>query len=188
MSVVIDNGVVAKHAGGRPTKYKDEYVDLAYKYCLLSATDNDLAKFFEVDVATVNKWKIDHPEFYDSIKRGKEIADAQVASRLYKRAIGYERKEDKIFQFKGEPVVVPTEVHYQPDTTAAIFWLKNRQPSKWRDTQNIELTGANGGPIEVQSINAMSDDDLRLMVEIMERSQIKGEVVDITPDGEDKDI
>ena len=179
MSVVIDNGVVAKHAGGRPTKYKDEYVDLAYKYCLLSATDNDLAKFFEVDVATVNKWKIDHPEFYDSIKRGKEIADAQVASRLYKRAIGYERKEDKIFQFKGEPVVVPTEVHYQPDTTAAIFWLKNRQPAKWRDTQNIEVSGLNGGPIEVNNIQALNYDDLLQLESILSKTQLT-EVVDVT--------
>lgn len=177
--------VMEKNVGGRPTKYNDKYPEQAYKLCLLGATDIDLAKFFEVEVTTVNNWKINHPEFFESIKNGKEIADAQVASRLFKKATGYEREEDKIFQFQGTPVVVPTEVHYQPDTTAAIFWLKNRQPSKWRDTQNIELTGANGGPIEVQSVNAMSDDDLRLMVEIMERSQIKGEVVDITPDSED---
>ena len=181
MSVQLDNGVVAKHAGGRPSKYDESFNKQAYKLCLLGATDIDLAKFFDVEEKTVNNWKESYPEFLQSLKNGKEIADAQVASRLFKRATGYEREEDKIFQFQGNPVVVPTEVHYQPDTTAAIFWLKNRQPAKWRDTQNIEVSGPNGGPLLVQSVSTLSDADLRQMIEIMERAQIQGEIVDIEP-------
>ena len=65
-----------------------------------------------------------------------------MASRLYKRAIGYEHDEDKIFNNQGEPLIVPTTKHVQPDTTAAIFWLKNRQPARWRDKQEIEHGGS----------------------------------------------
>ena len=171
--------VVVKHAGGRPSKYDESFNKLAFNYCLLGATDKDLAKYFDVDEVTVNRWKESYPEFCQSIKSGKEEADATVASRLFKRATGYERKEDKIFQFQGNPVVVPTEVHYQPDTTAAIFWLKNRQPKLWRDTQNIEVSGANGGPLLTQNIVALADSDLKQLLEIMERNQIQGEIVDI---------
>lgn len=126
----------------RPTKYKEEYAKQAYKLCLLGATDEDLANFFEVDKATINRWKHDNPKFYDSLKRGKKIADANVADRLYQRAIGYQHKEDKIFNNNGEPLIVPTIKYYPPDTTAAIFWLKNRQKDRWRDKQELDHAGA----------------------------------------------
>ncbi len=133
--------MAGKKKAGRPTKYKPEYAELAYKFCLLGATDKDLARFFEVEEKTVNNWKEEYPEFLQSLKAGKEQADAEIAQKLYHRAKGYEHEEDKIFQYEGEPVIVPTTKHYPPDTTAAIFWLKNRQPQKWRDRQEVEHTG-----------------------------------------------
>jgi len=126
------------HPGGRPTKYKEEYSELAYNYALLGATDSELAVFFDVTESTINKWKIDFPEFSESLKKGKTIADSEVAKSLFQRALGYEHKEDKIFNANGEPLIVPTTKHYAPDPTAAIFWLKNRQKQHWRDKQEIE--------------------------------------------------
>jgi len=126
-------------ARGRPTKYKKEYAQQAYKLCLLGATDADLASFFEVNEDTINEWKKVHLEFSESIKKGKEIADAEVANKLYHRALGYEHPEDKIFNDSGKPLIVPTIKHYPPDPTAAIFWLKNRQPGRWRDKQEFAI-------------------------------------------------
>lgn len=126
---------------GRPTKYKAEYPDLAYKFCLLGATDCDLATFFEVSESTINGWKIEHPEFLESLKKGKERADATIAQSLYHRAKGYEHPEDKIFNDNGQPLIVPTIKHYPPDSTAAIFWLKNRRSKDWRDKQEVEVIG-----------------------------------------------
>jgi hypothetical protein len=131
---------ITKHPGGRPTKYKPEYAELAFKYCLLGATDAELAKYFEVDERTINRWKQDYPEFCQSIKEGKEEADAKVANSLFKKATGYDRETFKVFQFQGDPVVVPFTEHIPPDTGAAMAWLKNRQPSKWRDKQDIDMT------------------------------------------------
>jgi hypothetical protein len=127
-----------KHPGGRPTDYKPECSEQARKLCLLGATDKDLASFFEVNEDTITEWKKVHPEFSVSIKEGKDIADAQVAERLFQRALGYSHPEDKIFNDNGSPLVVPTVKHYPPDPTAAIFWLKNRQKAKWRDKQEVE--------------------------------------------------
>lgn len=134
------HGVVSESNAGRPTDYKVEFNRQAEKLCLLGSTDKDMADFFEVSESTINLWKNKHPEFSESIKRGKISADANVASRLYKRAIGYEHDEDKIFNNQGEPLIVPTTKHVQPDTTAAIFWLKNRQPKMWRDKQELDVT------------------------------------------------
>jgi hypothetical protein len=128
------------HAGGRPTDYKDDYNEQAYKLCLLGAIDKELADFFSISESTLNLWKQEHEEFSESIKRGKMDADANVADKLYQRATGYEHAEDQIFQYQGMPVIVPTTKHYAPDPTAAIFWLKNRQRDKWRDRQEIETT------------------------------------------------
>ncbi|TRB81349.1 helix-turn-helix domain-containing protein, partial [Mannheimia haemolytica] len=75
---------------GQPTKYKPEYVTQVEKLCLLGATDKDIADFFEVAESTINNWKIEYPEFLESIKKGKLLADANVANSLYKRALGYE--------------------------------------------------------------------------------------------------
>lgn len=134
---------------GRPTEYKSEYCVQVEKLCKLGATDKEIADFFEVDESTINRWKLEYPEFCESIKKGKTLADANVADRLYQRAMGYTHDAVKIFPSGGEaedekgnkvkgPLIVPYQEHYPPDTIAAIFWLKNRQKDKWRDKQEID--------------------------------------------------
>ena len=132
---------------GRPTDYQPEYNEQAYKFCLLGATDRRLAELFEVSEVTLNAWKKERPDFLKSLKAGKEIADAEVANSLYQRALGYSHPEDDIRAVNGEIVVTRTIKHYPPDTAAATLWLKNRQPSVWRDKVETALTGADGGPI-----------------------------------------
>ena len=132
---------------GRPTKYKPEYDELAFNYCLLGATNEQMAEFFEVAVSTIDLWIATHDSFSGAIKKGRAAADGKVARSLYERANGYSHPEDVIFNDKGEPLIVPTIKHYPPDTTAAIFWLKNRQPKQWRDTHNI-LLGDTSSPYE----------------------------------------
>lgn len=135
---------------GRPTKYKEEYNEQVYKLCLLGATDKDLADFFEVTESTINLWKQDYLEFSESLKRGKIEADAVIASKLYHRAKGYEHKDIQFATFQGEITdQVEYVKHYPPDTTAAIFWLKNRQPTKWRDKQEIDQNISQEKPFEV---------------------------------------
>lgn len=53
----------------RPTKYQEAYAEQARKLCLLGYTDAELADFFEVSESTINKWKLDYPEFSESLKR-----------------------------------------------------------------------------------------------------------------------
>lgn len=117
----------------RPTKYKAEYAEQARKLCLLGATDADLAEFFEVSEQTINAWKKAHKAFLESLKAGKRLADAEVAERLFQRAMGYSHPEEKVFNNQGEIVTHQTTKHYPPDPTSMIFWLKNRDPERWRE-------------------------------------------------------
>lgn len=146
---------------GRPTAYRPEYAEQARKLCLLGATDADLARFFGVSEQTVNAWKAAQPEFLESLKAGKEEADARVAHSLYRRALGYSHKAVKIMSVPRGAELGSEIVHeeyierYPPDTTAGIFWLKNRRPEQWRDKQQVEHSGV----LKLEDIAAASRAD-----------------------------
>jgi hypothetical protein len=127
----------SKRAGGRPTKYKPEYCKTASNYIKLGASDNDIAEFLEVALSTLNLWKLEHKEFSESIKRSKEQHDALIERSLRDRAYGYSHKETKVFCNNGEITTKEVIKHYPPDPTSMIFWLKNRQPEKWRDKREV---------------------------------------------------
>ena len=133
----------------RPTKYKPEYNEQVYKLCLLGATDKELADFFNVSEQTINAWKEKDTEFLESLKRGKDDADYTVADSLYQRAKGYTTSEDRILD--GGVVTLKKDV--PPDTTACIFWLKNRRPKHWRDKQEIGLDT----DIKIEYVNVSKD-------------------------------
>lgn len=149
---------------GRPTKYQTKYNKQGFKLCLLGATDEELADFFEVAYDTIQEWKTKHPKFSDSINAGKRKADSEVASKLFSRAIGY-KYDEVTFEKEGskenieltsdgelkktdtyKKKVVTKEL--PPDTTAQIFWLKNRQKAYWRDKQEVGVTDKNGEDVE----------------------------------------
>lgn len=96
--------------------------------------DEQIAQNIGIRAATLYEWKKRFPEISEALKRGKEVIDRQVENALLKRALGYEYEEVKE-KFEGgiltERTVTRKEV--VADTTAQIFWLKNRKPDTWRD-------------------------------------------------------
>lgn len=134
-------------AGGRPTAFKKEFIEQARKLCRLGSTDEDLADFFKVSIRTISNWKSEHAEFLRALKGGKEEADDRVERSLYQKAVGYTHDAVHFSSFQGAVTATPYREHVPPDTTAAIFWLKNRRKESWRDRQ--ELTGADGAPLSI---------------------------------------
>lgn len=126
----------------RPSKFKEEFIPQAEKLCKLGATDMEVADFFEVDVRTLYRWKGENEAFCQALKAGKDVADERVERSLYARANGYEHNEVDIRVVGGEIVQTPIRKYYAPDTTACIFWLKNRKPAEWRDKVETEHSGA----------------------------------------------
>ena len=150
-----------KKKRGRKSEYRIEYADQALKLCLLGATDKELSDSEQ----TLNKWKKDYPEFLESLKKGKNIADANVASRLYNRAIGYNCKATKFATSNGKITDSKEFIeHYPPDTTAAIFWLKNRQPEKWRDKKEVDANVNLGDELE-----SLTDEQLQAIIDGKEK-------------------
>ena len=127
---------------GRPTEYRVEYIARAKEMCALGATDAELAEEFGVSVTTLYNWRAKHPEFLEALKLPKEQADQRVERSLFERATGYTRESVKIFCGKdGSVTEVPFMEHVPPDSTAMIFWLKNRKPAEWRDKVDMEHSG-----------------------------------------------
>lgn len=124
---------------GRPSKYNPDFNFQVEKLAKLGATDKEIADFFEVAESTINLWKEEHADFSESIKKGKVLADSNVAQSLYHRAIGYEHPDTDIRVVDKEIVETPITKYYPPDPTAAIFWLKNRRSKQWRDKHEVEI-------------------------------------------------
>lgn len=140
----------------RPSKYKAEFAKEASKLCKLGATDAQLADFFEVSVSTINLWKVQHKEFSESVKVPKAEADEKVEQSLYRRAMGYEHDEVDIKVVAGALIQTPIRRYYPPDSTAMIFWLKNRKPGEWRDKQDVELSGTLNWVEQLSAMNGRS--------------------------------
>ena len=97
-------------------------------------TDEQIAGNIGINTSTLYDWKNKFPKISEALKKGKEVVDIQVENALLKRALGYEFQETRVEKSdKDGTKIIQTLKHIPADTTAQIFWLKNRRPDKWRD-------------------------------------------------------
>lgn len=143
---------------GRPSSYRPEYAVQAALLCQTGATDAELAGHFKVTTVTIWRWQAIHPDFFNALKRAKGAADERVERSLYARATGYTYEAVKIFMPAGakKAVFAKYQEHVPPDTTAMIFWLKNRNQKDWRDRQEHAHSGPDGGPIQTADVSTPS--------------------------------
>ncbi|MFV0501708.1 MAG: helix-turn-helix domain-containing protein [Bacteroidales bacterium] len=123
-------------------KGKEESIKAA---CRNGATNTDLSKMLGIGRTTLTKIIMAYPNFREMLKQGKTEADLFVENALYKRAIGYE-VEESTTEVRVEKdgsgtttYVRKTKKHIAPDTTAGIFWLKNRKPDMWREKKDVNI-------------------------------------------------
>ena len=138
-----------KKPEGRPTSYRKQFAQAAFRMALIGATDAEMAMAFCVCEKTLNTWKHQRPEFLQSIKDGKLKADSAVAASLYKRAMGFTAPDVHICVADGEPLITPIEKYYPPDTAAAIFFLKNRRPQQFRQNPEVAVTVNNETQVDL---------------------------------------
>ncbi len=137
------------------SKYHPKMIELMVRNGM---TDKEVANELEISERTFNYWKKKYPEILQSLK-SKNEADREVENSLFKRAIGYDYEETKIVIEDGKPKKIERiKKHIPASEVAGFFWLKNRQPEKWRDKQQLEHTGKDGGSIE-HTIEVILDDD-----------------------------
>lgn len=135
-------------------------------------TDEQIAANMGIGYSTLQTWKSKYQDIQDTLKKGKEVVDIQVENALLKRALGYKYDEvtkeigTVVDDESGEIVKVMVETkrvtkEVQADVTAAIFWLKNRRPDKWRDKQEI----GHSGSVEVNNpLQGLTTEELRKLI------------------------
>lgn len=122
---------------GAPSKFDSALAERIFELYSRGKTDAEVAESIGVSVRTIYNWKGKHPDFLHALQDGKDIANALVEASLFARAVGYSHQETKVFFDSKSLQTVEHEViqHYPPDVGAATFWLKNRQPERWREKQ-----------------------------------------------------
>lgn len=137
-------------------------------------TDEQIAKNLGISKTSLYKYKEEHIELFELLKKGKEIIDYEVENALLKKALGFKETVKKAIKVKNvqysngrrlketeDIVMVDEEIFVQPDTTAQIFWLKNRKPDKWRDKQVVESNNT----IEVKNpYEGLSTEELKKLI------------------------
>lgn len=145
---------------GRPSKY---YSNVEPKLLLIEAwardglTDADICKNLDVGKDAFIDYKKQYPELSDALKRGKEEIDIMVENAMLKAALGYDYTEEELNKITGEPIELRKVAH--PNTTALIFWLKNRKPKQWRDKQELEHLGGVSIKVGLPQAPVPDDDD-----------------------------
>ena len=144
----------------RPSKYESHVqpkLNLVESWARDGLTDEQIAHNLNIALSTYYDYKNQYSEFADALKNGKDDIDVEVENALLKRALGYDYEEvtkeplynavtgEPILDEEGKPKIAVTKIirkMVNPDTTAQIFWLKNRRPGAWRDKQDVEHSGA----------------------------------------------
>lgn len=140
-----------KKAIGRPTKYQEHYPSEAEKLALLGYTDEEMAKYFDVNVDTLYEWKKVYDNFSEAIKEGRERSDEAVVSALRQRALGTEVEEEHItIEKDGSQTIKKIKRKIPPDPTSMIYWLNNRQRARWRNRTSIE--DQDGNPVTMVKV------------------------------------
>lgn len=134
-------------------KYDENFPLLAQDYARQGLIDTEIAAKLGIGTTVYYEYQNIHPEFADAIKAGKRPVDVEVENALLKRALGFEYEEvsveykpkGKDLEEEGKPkrptLVRKIKKFVVPDTTACIFWSKNRRPGLWRDKHDLELSG-----------------------------------------------
>ena len=130
---------------GRPTKWNDNICQVMLRLYAKGKTDLEVCELVGIDKTTLYEWKKRYPEFKESIKEIRAKADELVENALYQSAMGYEHDSEEIKVMTdetGKQVIkrVKTKKKYPPNPKSLQFWLKNRQPEKWRDEKHVTGT------------------------------------------------
>jgi hypothetical protein len=124
-----------KNPVGRPSDYNKINLDDVKKWVKIGLSNEQVAQALDINITTLYVYQRDYPEFKEALKSGKENPDDRIERALFERAAGYIAPEEKLFYDSNTGAIASQTIlkQYPPDTAAAIIWLKNRRPEKWRE-------------------------------------------------------
>lgn len=147
---------------GRPSKYSTHVEPRLAEitdWVRNGASDREVAQRLGISADSLIVYKKQFPEFSECLKNTRAYVDGQVENSLLKRALGYTYEETtKELDATGKKIIKTVTKHVSPDTTAMIFWLKNRRPKEWRDVKNIDANVTCENPLE-----GLTEEELRTL-------------------------
>lgn len=147
------------------TKFTKEFADLAIKLAGKGYLDKEICEYADVSINTFYKWKQKNPEFAEALMKAKHKINQKIEAQAYKRAMGYMVTEIKTItgtNENGEEEIIRVEKlnkHIPSDTKILMMLLKNRMPEKYRDRQEIQLSGEVNTNMTI-NLDTLSDEDL----------------------------
>ncbi|HDW3057415.1 TPA: hypothetical protein RMI67_005227 [Bacillus cereus] len=138
--------------------------------------DEQIAHNMGVTRVTLHNWRKKHPIMDQAVRRGKEVVDREVENALFKRATGYTYEEVTVERQQNEDDCESVETkrvkrQVPPDSTAIIFWLKNRKPQAWRDRREIDHSGEmKQTVVERKDLRKLSVEELKQIESILKKS------------------
>jgi len=149
---------------------------VARKCCERGMTDIEVADMLGIGLATLYRWKVEHPAFSRVFKLGKEAADDRVERSLYNRAVGYNYIGEKTVMTRHGQRTMQYRAHVPPDTAAAVWYLKNRRSDRWRDAFRHEhIATPYDGIEDTEELRAL------LIKQAEHLGLIAPPIIDITP-------
>ncbi len=159
---------------GQPSKITPTLKEQA---CLLASegcTDREICAQLDINIMTLYRAKRDDPIFCEALNTWKNVADEEVEKSLFNRARGFTHRTEKVWQYQGAIVRAEVNEYVAADVGAATLWLKNRQPDKWRDKHDVNVS------VSLQDLVGQALDTLALD----SPAPIEGEARDVTAPGE----
>jgi len=160
---------------GRPAKFNEKIRDVILRLLKEGKTEAQIAEVIGVCPRTLQNWQGKHPDLLHAVRESKQSADELLEASLYRRAAGYSHPAVKIMVSKELGVIREEFIqHYPPDTQALMFWLRNRQPKKWREKTEGDVTVHNNLNVEKLSDEELDDKIESLLAKMKKAKNGKG--------------
>lgn len=178
---------------GRPTHFQEEMLREVFIMAKMGAIDTEIAEHIGISISAYYQWRNKNPRFLEALNQGKALWDARVEATLARKAVGYRYTEQQVVKLRdtvGDAVyerieIVDVEREMPPDTTASIFWLKNRDPNRWRDRHQIDVDQTVTVDAEGEDVRGLAMAVLALLTQANTNPMtIEGNVNDQAPNPE----
>ena len=151
---------------GRPSDYRPEFCETAIAMGQNGASKVDIADALDTTVKTIYNWMAQYPDFLRAMERAEQKAEVWWAEQG-KKAL------------------------WTPGFNSSV-WSRSmaaRFPRSWRENKNVEFSGKDGAPIEMDVTTTLNIDQLstRALEALEEALEIiaAGEEIDEVEDDED---
>lgn len=142
---------------GPKSGFNEKLQDVFVRLSKEGKTLEEIADVIGVSSRTLTRWMGAHQDLCLAVREARQVADELVEAALFGRACGYSHPEERVAITKlGDVIPYTVEKRYPPDTQAAMFWLRNRQPERWKE----KADGADVNVTQSVNVNGLSDADL----------------------------